>query len=553
MKKVLVVMVVLMAVIVPSLSYGQEQPVVYNDPQMTARLDRVGIIVSQGVQKLYPKWQGKLRFRVYDDEDLNAMAESSGNIWVSRGMMSATTDDELAGVLNHEATHVVQGHGRAQAKKGIAWRLGTLLLGKALGVSADTADTGSQILTGIASGGYSRKDEQRADDGSVDLCIAEGVDPYAPARVMKKLQTKYGNGSAKAPVIGWFASHPDTGSRMTRLTERAQKLTSTTPPSYGQVGAVQAAPPKPVFLGGVAVIVRDNAGGGGFGWGGYGNSEEAVKTTLESALQQTGRFTIVDQSGRQEAWDEQDLGDTGRMDPETVPQKGKTHGAKWFAIVTLNYCQVTQQGNVNVGSWNKQADVHLMKAEIRGKVKLEPVEKSVLAWTTDFRGSEIGYEAETSVSSDWSNGIDLNWQSQPAGKAVESACRKVVAALVSHIDGQSPTQQPALPTQKVKASDTMVIASRSDTLVEFQLHIKPLPLESKVKPITTTMNVPYGAVQSADYILLMFKDNTGQNVIVAKINIQKVSATEIWGTIEYPKLSQLDLKKVQFVRLMKSD
>lgn len=546
MKKVMVV-ALLMAVILPSSALGGDEPVVYSDSVMSSRLDRVGAMVTLGVEKLYPQWQGRLRFRVADDNDLNAYAYADGRIFITKQAMEVLPDDELASVLNHEATHVVQKHGQNQAKKGLIWRVGTLLLGRALGAKQDKADTYSQVATGLATGGYSRKDEDRADAGSVDLCVAEGVDPLAPARLLARLQKTYGNGSAKTPVIGWFAGHPDTGSRVAKVTERAKKFASTSSSDgFGQVAAVQAAPTR--LLGGVAVIVRDSAGGG-YNWGGYGSSEQAIKTTMEDALAKTGRFTIVDQQGRDDAWQEQDL-PLDRMDPETMPQKGKTHGAKWFLYITLNYSQVTEEQNVNIGNWSSRADVHRVKAEIRGKCKFEPVERSIIAYTTDFRGAESGLVVNASTSN-WRRGIDVNWQSRPEGQAVESACRKVVTDLVSYVESQVVETAVATPPAIVQSQPQ--IPPNPEKVTAFTLHIAPLPSEGKVAEVTTILNASSEAVRTADYVLLMFKDHVGQNVIVAKINFKQVRGAEIWGAIEYPYLTQLDLQKVQFVRLMKLD
>ncbi|MCL5407154.1 MAG: M48 family metalloprotease [Patescibacteria group bacterium] len=552
MKRVvfLVSMVVLMAVIMPSLAYGQDEPVVYNDPQMTARLDRVAFVVNLGVQIMQvqnPKyWQGRLKFRVCDEEVLNAYSYGDGRIFVSRGMMVATLgrDDKLISALNHEAMHVLQKHSRNQAKKNTVLGVLTLAAKAAFKLGDDSlVNTALQVGAAAGRARYSQKDEERADKGSVELCMLEGINLYAPASLMQDLQNKYGNTGG-----GFLAGHPATASRVKFLTDEAKKYTS-----VGQVGTVQAAPVlKPVFLGGVAVIVRDNAGGGGF-WGGYSSLEEAVKTTFEDELQQTGRFTIVDQSSRDEAWQEQDLGDTGRMDPETVPQKGKTVGAKWFLYVPVNYFQITDEQNVNIGNWNANAQGHRIKVEIKGKVKLEPVERSILSYTTDFRGIETGFEVNASVS-DWRRGVDVNWRKSPEGQAVESACQKAVSSLLGYIDSQV---QPVTTTPVVVPQSSLGTITQPqpdpEKVTAFTLHIAPLPSEGKVEPITTTMNAPYGAVQSADYIQFLYRDNVGQNVIVAKINIKKVLGTEIWGAIEYPYLTQLDFGKVQFVRLMKSN
>jgi hypothetical protein len=63
----------------------------------------------------------------------------------------------------------------------------------------------------------SRQDEYEADKNALILIQKAGYRPEAAVTVLKRLQSRYGNGDAKVPVIGWFASHPDTGNRIKRL------------------------------------------------------------------------------------------------------------------------------------------------------------------------------------------------------------------------------------------------------------------------------------------------------------------------------------------------
>lgn len=194
-----------------------------------------------------------------------------------------------------------------------------------------------------------------------------------------------------------------------------------------------------VVSGAIAVIVRDSSFGG-FDWGSY-SSEEALKTVMEYALEQTGRFTIADRSAREETWEEQDLAETGRMDMTTVPSKQKTVAARWFLYVTITTASVTEQTRVGLGSWTANADVQLLKAEIRGKIKLVPVETSTIAYMGKFGGTEIGYQVDGSVNIGrgwWSSaGIDGSWARQPAGRAVEQACRRAAEDLVNHFTAKA--------------------------------------------------------------------------------------------------------------------
>jgi predicted Zn-dependent protease len=199
---------------------------VVSDPALNSRLARVGTIVFWSVRENYPDFRRaktKLRFKILKDKDLNAMALPDGRLYVTSGMMEALADrpdDELAALLGHEATHVAQKHSRRQAKQSLIGALLGALLGRAVG-GGDSASTGAQIGGGLVGAAYSRDDEYRADAGGVQLVCAAGYDPQAMARVLETLKSKYGRGQAKTPVIGWFASHPDTGKRIENAQRRA--------------------------------------------------------------------------------------------------------------------------------------------------------------------------------------------------------------------------------------------------------------------------------------------------------------------------------------------
>jgi len=542
----LVVLVVLMA-IVPSLSlvaetFDESRIVRHPDAAMANRINTVGPKVIWGVQQLYPKYKGRLSFGFYDLPDINAFASGDGHsIYVTPAMMSAIkSDDELAAVLNHEATHVAQKHHNSQLGNAVAWRIGTLLLGRALGASKDDTDMGSQIVTGIAVGGYSRRDENRADDGSVDLCVAEGYDPYAPAQILQTLQSQYGNGSAKKFVIGWFASHPDTRDRIKRVSERAGKVVAENPAMAYRPAAEPAPTARPRINGNIAVIVRDESRTSCYGFWRGQDVQEAIKGAMENELMAAG-FQVVDQTSRDEAWDEQDLAKTGRMDPKTMPRVGKTAGARYFCYVTVSFYDIVEEGTVRVGDWNNNGRIKRVRATIKGKVKFEPVEQSKLAFVTPFTGSEAGYNSEVETSSRRGIDIDTEWESRPAGKAVDDACRDAVKAIASHYSTAATTtpRPTSVPEPKTIAK---AVVPNMEEVVSFTLHVSPLPSEGKVPARDIIISAKRGDVMISEYVLFI-KTVQGKRTLMGKVNFQKQVGSEIWGAIEFPSLSELPLDK----------
>jgi putative metalloprotease len=170
-------------------------------------------------------------FQIFNNRELNAMAFPDGRIYITSMMATLVTDDELAFVLGHELTHVKEGHAKNQMSKATGGALLGAILVAVLGGDAGDIRTGADIAGGLTYGHYSRKDENRADDGGVRLMSQIGYDPQKAADAMQRLIDKYGRGDAGTPILGWFATHPDTQSRKNRLvTLSAQVKAKPLPP-----------------------------------------------------------------------------------------------------------------------------------------------------------------------------------------------------------------------------------------------------------------------------------------------------------------------------------
>ena len=155
---------------------------------------------------------------IEQNNDLNAWASSDGRLGVTSGMLEALEEeDELAFVIAHEVSHLQGGHHlRQRTQASLGGLLGTLAA-KALGGKEKAVKLGVEIGAGLLASSESRQDEYEADKNALILIQKAGYRPEAAVAVLKRLQSRYGNGDAKVPVIGWFASHPDTGNRIKRL------------------------------------------------------------------------------------------------------------------------------------------------------------------------------------------------------------------------------------------------------------------------------------------------------------------------------------------------
>ena len=110
----------------------QEKGLVYNDLDTTKYITKVGqAVLPGGPEYQNVHWQ----FFILRDAIPNAFALPNGSIYVHTGLLAILENEaQLAGVLAHEETHVMNRHGylenRSYRKKAAA---GIILAGRGLG------------------------------------------------------------------------------------------------------------------------------------------------------------------------------------------------------------------------------------------------------------------------------------------------------------------------------------------------------------------------------------------------------------------------------------
>jgi hypothetical protein len=148
----------------------------------------------------------RIRVRVVDDSQWNARAMANGAIWVHRGLLEDTSDDELAVVLGHELAHYTHEHIRRSARNDM-WRQ-LAALGAAAAVEAMDSPAGRQAVVAAArlsllawGNGYNRNLEDEADRVGLRYAYESGFDVTQGVALWTRKRSRSGE---MDPVTNWI-------------------------------------------------------------------------------------------------------------------------------------------------------------------------------------------------------------------------------------------------------------------------------------------------------------------------------------------------------------
>ena len=164
-----------------------------------------------------------LNFKVYQEDQVNAFACADGSVRVYTGIMDVMTDNELLGVIGHEIGHVALKHTKKEMRTSMLTSAALEGLASASNTMATLTDSQlGAIGNAVLNAQYSKKQESQADDYGYEFLKHSGRNPWGMAMPFEKLkQVSGGSGSQASSVQKLFSSHPDTDTRIQRMTERA--------------------------------------------------------------------------------------------------------------------------------------------------------------------------------------------------------------------------------------------------------------------------------------------------------------------------------------------
>ncbi len=194
----------------------------YEDPRLEAHLahtaDRL-VAASERPDIRY-------RVTILNSPAVNAFALSSGQLYVTRGLLALANDtSEVASVLAHEIAHVIARHAAFREdhmrQAQIFSRVATDLLGDPqLGALA-------LARSKIALASFSRAQELEADGIGVGISARAGFDPYGAQRFLTSMGR---NAQLRSPGAGidqrppdFLSSHPSTPERIKNARANARQ------------------------------------------------------------------------------------------------------------------------------------------------------------------------------------------------------------------------------------------------------------------------------------------------------------------------------------------
>jgi predicted Zn-dependent protease len=167
---------------------------VLHDPGIQAYLDTVGNRVIAG--RPVPE-KVTFRFFVLRDTSVNACSYANGSVYVTTGLLALLKNEaQLASVLSHETAHVYERHAylenRDRGNKSLTMEIilaaASWVPGGYAGWLAASAATNVSALILVESVyGYSRENEQQADNDGIAAMAAAGYNPRAMASAFELL------------------------------------------------------------------------------------------------------------------------------------------------------------------------------------------------------------------------------------------------------------------------------------------------------------------------------------------------------------------------------
>ncbi len=203
----------------------QKERVLPSSDERVRTLRRVGNRLLSVIDDGKDPWQ--YSFDVIDNKQVNAFALPGGPTFFFTGLLDRlSTEDQLAGVLAHELTHVRREHWayayRDQQQRALGLNL-LLILTRANNTVGGLASIANDVIFNLP---FSRKHETQSDEQGMDMMIKAGYNPQGMKEVFQILSKSSGGGAPPE----FLSSHPNDANRIKNIDTRIDKMNRTFAP-----------------------------------------------------------------------------------------------------------------------------------------------------------------------------------------------------------------------------------------------------------------------------------------------------------------------------------
>ena len=190
--------------------------------------------VGQKIVAELPSTPYRYRFYVIKQDVYNAFAGPGGHIFINSGLLEGLeSEDDLAGLLGHEISHVACRHIAdmvEQSKKTTLLTLAGIATGILMGVGGAAPAAASAVTVGsIAAGAsaslaYSRENEMEADQIALKYLEKSGYSGEGLLRTLKKIRSRSWYGSDQIPV--YLTTHPAVEDRIAYISSSLEGMST---------------------------------------------------------------------------------------------------------------------------------------------------------------------------------------------------------------------------------------------------------------------------------------------------------------------------------------
>jgi len=187
------------------------------DPVVINYMRRIGRRIVSNL----PRQPFKYHFYIVKEDVYNAFATPAGHIYINSGLFAAMeSEEELAGILAHEISHVAARHISQKIERSKKVQLATLAglaAGAFLGIGGAAAASSAVTMGSMAAGqsvmlAYSREDEMQADQMGLKYLNKSGYSGRGLITVLEKIRSKQWFGSKQIPT--YLTTHPASEERI---------------------------------------------------------------------------------------------------------------------------------------------------------------------------------------------------------------------------------------------------------------------------------------------------------------------------------------------------